>query len=39
MYLLRELCELIDDEEDRVKIEALSQLNNVLHNYSKSEIA
>jgi hypothetical protein len=32
------MCELIDDEETMVKIEALNQLANMIPLYSKEEI-
>lgn len=38
MFVLREICELIDDEETMVKIEAMTQLGNILPLFSKEEI-
>lgn len=38
MYLLKEICELIDDEETMVKIEALTQLVKIIPLYSQEEI-
>lgn len=35
MFLLKEICELIDDEETMVKIEALTQLPNILPLYTQ----
>ena len=38
MILLREMCELIDDEETMVKIEAFSQLSNMISLFSEEEL-
>lgn len=38
MFLLREMCELIDDEETMVKIEAFNQLSNMIGQFTPEEI-
>jgi len=38
LRLLHELCELMDDEEPIVKIQAVSQLAGILQKYKSNEI-
>ena len=39
LYILSEMCELIDDEETLVKIEAVKVLPIILQLYTQEEIA